>query len=144
MGAAGESAAMAIPNECKYIRLGLRALGTGKSSINKLIIGKNKERPHALIANSKTLVITKQYASYDDIYKYGFLHSRVKSYQAQGQHVDIFRLNPSETRLFEEFENFDVASGDHDLLSRTLETGQYSNLLVHILCLLYTSDAADE
>ncbi len=133
MSGGSESTVMAIPAECKYIRVGIRMQGTGTSTIRKLIIGKNKETPHAIIANDDTLVLTKQYASYNDIYKYGFLHSRIKSYVAEGKNVDIFRLKPNCRKFFDEYENIDVASGDHELLSRTLETGQYKNLLVHIL-----------
>ena len=38
MGAVGEAMAMAIPNECQYVRLGLRLLGTGCTNISNICL----------------------------------------------------------------------------------------------------------
>ncbi|WP_432772989.1 glycosyltransferase [Francisella salimarina] len=133
MSKAGESHALAIPNDCVYIRFGIKLVGNGISYIDKLVLGKHQELPSMLVAKSKKLVLTKQYPSYDDIYKYGFLHSRVRAYRQSGMLVDIFRINNQPQSPYREFENSDVVTGDAKLLEDTLATGQYDHVLVHLV-----------
>jgi len=133
MNRVNEHHALAIPNECVYIRFGLKIVGDGKLTIHKLILGTQVATPFAVVAKSKKLVLTKQYPSYDDIYKYGFLHSRIRAYKESGMIVDIFRINNQAQTPFREFEDIDVATGDAELLEETLKTGQYDHVLVHLI-----------
>ncbi|KAB0610920.1 hypothetical protein [Campylobacter hyointestinalis] len=89
--------------------------------------------PYALLPKSKTLILSKQYPSYDDLYKYGFLHSRVRSYKDSNFLVDIFRINNQFNEPFREFQGIDVASGDSTLLENTLNMGYYDKVLVHMI-----------
>jgi len=129
----GGSHALAIPNNCTQLRFGLRLIGTGKISISDISFGSDGAMPPVIIGPSDTLVLTKQYPSYDDLYKYGFLHSRIRGYRSQGMGVDIFRINPGIEKPYDEFENIDVATGDAELLDVTLGTGRYRHVLVHLL-----------
>lgn len=129
----GGSHALAIPNNCTQLRFGLRLVGTGKISIGDISFGSDGAMPPVIIGPSDTLVLTKQYPSYDDLYKYGFLHSRIRGYRSQGVGVDIFRINPGIEKPYDEFENIDVATGDAELLDVTLGTGRYRHVLVHML-----------
>ncbi|MFV0482078.1 MAG: glycosyltransferase, partial [Campylobacteraceae bacterium] len=133
MNKAGEHHALAIPNECKYIRFGLKLVGNGRVKISKLVLGAHGETPFAIIGKSKKLVLTKQYPSYDDIYKYGFLHSRIRAYKYESVLVDIFRVNNQPQSPYREFENIDIVTGDNELLEQTLKTGQYDHVLVHLI-----------
>ena len=133
MNKAGEHHALAIPNECKYIRFGLKLVGNGRVKISKLVLGTHGEVPFAIVGKSKKLVLTKQYPSYDDIYKYGFLHSRIRAYKQEGVLVDIFRINNQPQTPYREFEDIDVATGDNELLEQTLKTEQYDHVLVHLI-----------
>lgn len=132
MNHAGDKHALAIPAHCTQIRFGLRIEGRGDVLIERLVLGSNAERPAAIICRSPYLVLTKQYPAYDDLYRYGFLHSRIRAYKREGQVVDIFRIS-KDPAGYREFEGIDVANGDADLLDATLATGQIRHVLVHIL-----------
>ncbi|AJC84182.1 FkbM family methyltransferase [Campylobacter peloridis] len=130
---AGDIQTLAIPKECKFIRFGLRIQGTGKFQIDNLILDFLNPQPFALLSRSKKLVLTKQYPSYDDLYKYGFLHSRIKAYKEKGVLVDVFRLSNTQKYECREFEDIDVMMATNDVLEETLASGQYDHILVHFL-----------
>ena len=133
MNVAGDFNSLAIPEHCRKIRFGLRVQGPGEIKLSKLILGNHGQKPVAIVGNSPYLVLTKQYPSYDDLYKYGFLHTRVRAYKENGLSVDVFRITNEDGNAYREFEDVDVVSGDADLLDATLATGQYKNVLVHLL-----------
>lgn len=125
---------MAIPPDCKYIKVGFKITGRGRSLIESINIGEKREAVNDFVGKSDTLVLAKQYPSYDDLYKYGFLHSRLRAYKANNHILDMFRVtNDVSSFGFREFESIDVFSGEHRQLAATLSSGQYKNLFVHIL-----------
>jgi glycosyltransferase involved in cell wall biosynthesis/spore maturation protein CgeB len=124
---------LALPQDCTQLRFGVRVQGIGTAKLSDISFGANKYLPPAIVGQSDTLVLTKQYPAYDDLYKYGFLHARVRGYREAGISVDVFRLNPKADNIYREFENIDVASGDATLLRATLATGKYRHVLVHML-----------
>lgn len=132
MNAVGDKHALAIPAHCTKVRFGLRIEGPGIAAIESLVLGSNAERPAAVISKSPYLALAKQYPAYDDLYRYGFLHSRLRSYKSAGRVVDMFKIH-SGPAGYREFENMDVATGDARLLDATLATGQIKHVLVHIL-----------
>ena len=132
MGASGTHA-LAIPNECVFIRFGLRLVGASDIKIHRLVFGTHGEKPAIIAGRSPVLVLTKQYPAYDDLYRYGFLHTRVRAYVKEGYPVEVFRITTQPTQPYREFENIDVTSGDASLLRDTLKSGQYKHVLVHIL-----------
>lgn len=133
MNAAGDFNALAIPEHCKKIRFGLRVQGPGDVRISRLILGTHGQKPAAIVSASPYLVLTKQYPDYDDLYKYGFLHTRVRAYKEHGLNVSVFKITNEKGNAYREFEDVDVVSGDAHLLDATLSTGQYKNVLVHLL-----------
>lgn len=133
MNKAGDAHALAIPEECVFVRFGLKLQGAGYVLIDKLVFGSKQERPFAVIGKSPNLIVSKQYPDYDDLYKYGFVHSRVRAYKAQNHITNIFRVAASNTKYYREFEGIDIASGDYSLLNHSLATGQFKNVLIHIL-----------
>ncbi|MCJ8029550.1 glycosyltransferase [Shinella yambaruensis] len=130
---AGGSHALAIPVECTRLRFGFRVAGPGTLRIGGMSFGADRAISPVVAGPSDMLVLTKQYPSYEDLYRYGFLHSRVRAYRQNGVGVDVFRLNPGIEKSYDEFENIDVASGDEALLDATLATGRYRHVLVHLL-----------
>jgi len=84
--------ALAIPGDCTQLRFGLRLVGTGTLSLGDITFGEDTALPPVIIGAADTLVLTKQYPSYDDLYKYGFLHSRVRGYRAAGKAMRAGRL----------------------------------------------------
>jgi glycosyltransferase involved in cell wall biosynthesis len=79
------------------------------------------------------LVIVRQYPSYDDLYRFGFVHTRVAGYAQQGMPVDVFRLRDESPLSFQEYRNVDVITGSSADLQRLLEDGHHRSLLVHFL-----------
>ncbi|ENM2829006.1 FkbM family methyltransferase [Campylobacter coli] len=130
---AGDIQTLAIPKECKFIRFGLRVQGSGKFQIHNLMLDFLNPQPFALLAKSKKMVLTKQYPSYDDLYKYGFLHSRIKAYKEKGVLIDVFRLSNTQRYECREFEGIDVMTASNEVLEETLASGQYDHILVHFL-----------
>ncbi|MGH2623846.1 MAG: hypothetical protein ACRDE7_09285, partial [Sphingobacterium sp.] len=133
MNHAGDYNSLAIPEDCRKIRFGFRVQGPGEATIKKLVLGNYGQKPSAVVSTSPYLVLTKQYPDYDDLYKYGFLHTRVRAYKEHGLHVDVYRFTNENGNSYREFEDVDVVSGDATLLDATLSTGQYRNVLVHLL-----------
>lgn len=124
---------LAIPEHCQFLRFGFRLQGKGLTKIESLVFGEQPEQPSVIVGNSKTLVLTKQYPAYDDLYKYGFLHSRVRAYRQNGLNVDIFRISNKSGLTYREFEGVDIAQGNAELLDKTLASGNYQHVLVHLL-----------
>ena len=129
----GAAHSMAIPARCRFVRFGLRLQGSGKVLIQRLVLADLRERPSTLAATGDCLLVAKQYPAYDDLYRYGFVHSRVRAYREAGTTVDVLRLNADEPCSFREFEGTDVVQGDRDLLDLALREGGYGHVLVHLL-----------
>lgn len=125
---------MPIPQDCKYIQVGFKVTGSGQSFIESINIGEKREIVNDLVAKTNTLVLAKQYPSYDDLYKYGFLHSRVRAYKNHNHMVDVFRITDSNSDVgFREFESVDVFSGSSGNLRNILESGQVKNIFIHLM-----------
>lgn len=123
---------LVVPEECQYIKISLRMEGPGRAMLKPLHFGQINNQPSALLCHSSTLVLAKQYPAYNDLYKYGFLHSRLAAYRKEGVITDMFRMQPANT-FYREFEGIDVATGDARLLDATLASGQISHVCVHLL-----------
>jgi glycosyltransferase involved in cell wall biosynthesis len=130
---AGGAHTLAIPADCRLVRLGFRVQGSGEARVSELVLGPRKHQPVAVVGRTRSLVLTKQYPAYDDLYKYGFLHSRVRAYREVGLPVDVFRISDDDGATYREFEGVDIASGNASLLDATLALGKYQRVLVHVL-----------
>ncbi|WP_434697297.1 methyltransferase domain-containing protein [Pseudomonas sp. Z1-14] len=122
-----------IPPETAFIRLGIRAYANGCADIKALVLGHRDLQPTEMLGKSEYLLLTNHYPAYDDLYRNGFVHTRVKAYREQGINVDVFRLRKHESVSYHEFENIDVMTGSQATLSKVLESGTYKTVLVHFL-----------
>ncbi len=116
-----------------YVRFGWRVYGSGVATVRNLLWGHRKQAPARLLGRSNTLLLTNHYPSYEDLYRNGFVHSRVKAYAEHGVQVDVFRLRPDDSVSYHEFQNIDVVTGNQQALRMQLATGKYRNILVHFL-----------
>lgn len=116
-----------------FVRFGWRIAGSGHATVKNLLWGHRKQEPARLLGRSNTLLLTNHYPSYEDLYRNGFVHSRVKAYAEQGVLVDVFRLRPDDAISYHEFQNVDVVTGSQQALRKLLESGKYRNILVHFL-----------
>lgn len=122
-----------IPPEAAFVRLGLRVYSGGSAEIKALLLGHRDVQPPDILSNADHLLVTNHYPAYDDLYRNGFVHTRVTAYQAHGVKVDVFRLRKDEGVHYQEFENIDVVTGSSSTLAAMLENGAYKSVLVHFL-----------
>ena len=122
-----------IPLGTESIRFGLRFYAGGSAEIKGLVLGHRNLQPAEMIGQAEHLVLTNHYPSYDDLYRNGFVHSRVRAYRERGVRCDVFRLRPNEAVSYHEFEDIDVTTGSQEVLHKMLCSGQYKNVLVHFL-----------
>lgn len=122
-----------IPPETAHLRLGLRVYGSGTAAITALLLGHRNLQPSTLLAKARHLLLTNHYPAYDDLYRNGFVHTRVIAYKKRGIAVDVFRLRANQSAGYQEFENVDVMTGSQDSLVKMLESGSYNVVLVHFL-----------
>lgn len=122
-----------IPADAEFLRFGLRIYAGGSSRIKRLMFGHLDLEPVNILGQSDVLLLTNHYPSYDDLYRNGFVHSRVKAYAEKGVAVDVFRLRKDEPISWHEFQDVDVTTGSQQALRRMLESGRYRHVLVHFL-----------
>ncbi|EKF41297.1 FkbM family methyltransferase [Nitratireductor indicus C115] len=122
-----------IPEGTAFIRMGLRIYGNGDATINGLVLGARRLHPAEVVGRSKYLLLTNHYPSYSDLYRNGFVHSRVKAYKDRGVDVDVFRLRKGEALGYHEFQDVDVITGSQEALETLLKKGDYRHVLVHFL-----------
>jgi glycosyltransferase involved in cell wall biosynthesis len=67
------------------------------------------------------------------LYRNGFVHTRVRAYQARAVRCDIFRLRSDEAVSYHEFEDTNVITGPQEALHKLLIGGRYKSVLVHFL-----------
>src|SRR5690606_28264318 len=119
--------------EAAFLRFGLRVYAGGSSRVKRLMFGHLDLEPVNVLGQSDVLLLTNHYPSYDDLYRNGFVHSRVKAYAERGVTVDVFRLRKDEPISWHEFQHVDVTTGSGQALRRMLASGRYRHVLVHFL-----------
>lgn len=93
-----------------------------------------KYTDEGLDKEQKYLILTNAYPHPKHLYRNGFIHRRVKSYQDEGLQVEIFVLNPS-YRTFEEYEyeGVQVYRGTKELFSEFIAPRTYKKTLIHFV-----------
>ncbi|WP_252180280.1 glycosyltransferase [Endozoicomonas sp. 4G] len=130
---ANKNAEIVFPEGTAYLRPGLRVYAGGSAEVSNFYL---EAKPTAVPEKQGCgdyLVLTNNYASYDDLYKNAFVHSRVKSYQQEGLNCDVFRFKPDTHISYHEFEDVDVVTGGKEVLAALLSGHQYKAILVHFL-----------
>lgn len=130
---ANKNVILNIPENTRFIRYGMRFYAAGSCQIERLIIGHKQLNPGSVFSSAQHLVLTNHYPSYSDLYRNGFVHSRVKAYREQGVSVDVFRLRIDESISYHEFDGIDVITGSLEALDKALGSGRYKSVLVHFL-----------
>jgi glycosyltransferase involved in cell wall biosynthesis/spore maturation protein CgeB/predicted nucleic acid-binding Zn-ribbon protein len=123
----------AIPPGTDWIRLGLRFYAGGQAEIKGLALGHRNWQPAEIIGQAEHLLLTNHYPSYSDLYRNGFVHTRVRAYKARAVRCDVFRLRPDEAVSYHEFEDVNVITGAQEALHQMLASGRYKSVLVHFL-----------
>ncbi|MCS0630970.1 FkbM family methyltransferase [Telluria mixta] len=122
-----------IPLGTVSVRIGLRIYAGGSCDIKGLILGHRNLQPAEIIGKADRLILTNHYPSYDDLYRNGFVHSRVMAYRERGIRCDVFRMRPAEPVSYHEFADVDVTTGSQEVLHQMLSSGRYKTVMVHFL-----------
>lgn len=122
-----------IPFNSVWIQLGLRVCGSGQANIKVLQWSHRKIESSHIFSQSEYLLLTNNYPQYDDLYRNGFVHSRVRAYKENNLRVDVFRLRQEAKLSYHEFQDVDVITGDKLALNKLLSSGRYKCILVHFL-----------
>lgn len=122
-----------VPAGTAFMRLGVRIYGSGQARVQALVLGQRPLQPGTPLPRARHLLLTNHYPSYDDLYRNGFVHSRVTAYRERGIAVDVFRLRADQPSSHHEYQNIDVVTGSAVALDRLLATGRYQTVLVHFL-----------
>ncbi|MGP5679533.1 glycosyltransferase [Glutamicibacter arilaitensis] len=124
-----------IPSRCKYLKLGLRVQGAGSSILQGISFEPLQEKTSntPILSRKKNLVLTNVYPSADNLYRNGFVHSRVRRYQEAFIDTSVFTLNPKAAPVDYTFEGIDVHVGGEDELRRILTSNEFDSVLVHFL-----------
>jgi len=112
---------------------GLRFNNTGTAIVHAWSLG--DEHIQALVPASgrRTLIVSTHYPSYEHKYRFGFLHSRVKSYLDSGLVPDVFLLNPRSPAGFAEYEGVETRTGPAQDFQAQVESGNYDTIAVHFM-----------
>lgn len=133
MGPMNKNTRADLPEGTAWVRFGLRIYSGGQAVVKRLLLGERAPQPVPVLSKARHLVLTNHYPSWEDIYRNGFVHSRVKAYREQGEAVDVFRLRPGRDLAFHEFEGVDCMTGSRQQLNAMLAQGLYDTVLVHFL-----------
>lgn len=129
----GGSSAQDVPARTAYAQIAFRFQAAATGSLGRIVLSEPKLPAAMPIATAPYLVIGKQYPGYDDLYRFGFVHARVRGYRAAGTRVEVFRLTQDPRGSFREFEDVNVQEGDEARLRLALANGSYRALLVHFM-----------
>ncbi len=124
---------VSVPEQAVSVQLGLRVAGTGRCRVNRWIMGDMPSASSMQLTKSKTLLVTNVYPSYEELYRNGFVHRRLKGYEAKGLSADVFCLRNVSGRNYREYENINVTTGWKDALRDQLRSNRYQSILVHFL-----------
>ncbi len=133
LGATNANLTIEIPKGAKFVKFQLRLQGGGILEVGALSFSHKPTPLPYSFDDSKILCLTNHYPSYDNIYRNGFVHARIKLYEQKGVKVSVFQFSKATQVQFSEFEGINVVSGNSDYLRFVLANNKYSTILVHFL-----------
>lgn len=122
-----------IPENATKLKLGLRVFASGSSAIRRIYWQHKNLRPEFVASRAQNLVITNRYPSSDDLYKNGFVHTRVRRYIQAGVPTEVFVLDEGTSLRFREFEGVSVITGNSETLETLLDQGKHRSISIHFV-----------
>jgi glycosyltransferase involved in cell wall biosynthesis len=121
-----------LPDGATTATLGLTVRGPGRTTVHALAVAPWCLEPAAALDHRDVLVVS-EYPTYDDRYRLGFVHARVRRYLAAGLRLEVFRVRRGVPTARSEYEGAEVVTGAPAVLRRLLESGRYQVVLAHFL-----------
>ncbi|TVU62360.1 FkbM family methyltransferase [Paenarthrobacter nitroguajacolicus] len=131
--AANQNHTLEIPNDAASVKLGLRVFASGSSAIRRIHWQHKNLRPEFVASRAKNVVITNRYPSSEDLYKNGFVHTRVRRYVQAGVPTEVFVLDEGSSLRFREFEGVSVITGNSETLETFLAQGNHQSISIHFV-----------
>ncbi len=125
---------LTIPEGTKYCEAGFRPKGPGRIRISRITVGGRNTNlcSMKLLPRSDALVVCRGYPSYDDIYKYMFVHTRVKGMKKSGRIFDVGVISDVKEVSYREYDGINVCTVNADGLKSLVESG-IKHIFVHFL-----------
>lgn len=133
MQTVGARHGFSLPSGTVSIRFALRIQGSGVATLGKLSLAELRDQPTEVLASARHLVVATQYPSYEDLYRFGFVHARVRAYANAGVIAEILRISADPRVVYREFEDVDVTQADAAHFEQCLAGDHYQSILVHII-----------
>ncbi len=128
-----ENGVIDLPDGTKSILFGIRVYASGMCTVNNIAFDHRKKVVPHTVGSGDYLLITNQYPSYHELYRNGFVHSRVIKYLERNLPVDVFRFAKSNSSYYREFQGVSVTEGYKAELEAQLQTNNYKAILIHFL-----------
>ena len=124
-----------IPAKAQNFAFSIRVRGTGAKEFSGITVssGASSANVTPFLSRSDTVVVADHYPSYDDLYRYMFVHKRNLLYKEQSLVPDMLCISMWGDNGYREFENMNVTDGGADKLTSVLETGRIKTVCVHFL-----------
>jgi glycosyltransferase involved in cell wall biosynthesis/precorrin-6B methylase 2 len=129
----GARGVLQVPEGTQHAQLAIRLKDRASATLTQIGIGMPRLPARLPVSMASTLLIAKQYPSYEHLYRFGFVHSRIRGYRSAGRNVEIYKLNQDGRGSFREFEGVPVQEGDAKRLTQAITCGGYRCLLVHYM-----------
>lgn len=131
--AANRNAEIVLPEGTVYLRPGLRVYASGSAEVSNLYLEVKPNMLIELLSSCENLVLTNHYPSYENLYRNGFVHSRVRAYGEKNITCDVYKFNNDAVTSYDEFEGISIIEGGQKQLNQLLLSGRYKRVLVHFL-----------
>ncbi|GAA2846655.1 FkbM family methyltransferase [Paenarthrobacter ilicis] len=122
-----------VPPEATHLKVGIRIFSSGSGAIRRVLWEHKDMTPEFIAQTADNLVITNRYPSSVDLYKNGFVHTRVRRYIQAGVPTEVFVLDETESLRFREFEGVSVITGNSETLDSFLKQGFHRSISVHFI-----------
>lgn len=124
-----------IPENAVYVSFCLRVRGRGRKELFSITASGNFNSQGAtpFLSRSDTIVVADRYPSYEDLYRYMFVHKRIALYKDEDLVSDMMCINMWGDNTYREFEGINITEGGAERLAKALDGGTIKNVCVHFL-----------
>jgi glycosyltransferase involved in cell wall biosynthesis/spore maturation protein CgeB len=122
-----------LPPGTTGLRVGLRVYGGGRAHLRRFVPRASSHGSAGWLPSTRNLVLTNIYPSYDNLYRNGFIHTRLKAYKRAGRKLEVVIPRRNGRSAFREYQEVEVAEVPIGQIRESLERGEVDNVFAHFL-----------